>query len=202
MRIFNSLIIPIALYSSETWSIKSDDDRRISAFETKCLRCVAGITDTDRLSNEDLRKLLRCPRTIMDRVSQQLHWLGHIQRISANQLPKITFEGRVHGTCPRGRPHKRLTDSFPANNLPQLLRLAPDRSNYRRYIHHLSRREEAVASSLRFFSSLDLRPDGTSVKSMSSRTLLRFSFFFLKAHACWFSPRESFKLIFILEKPV
>ena len=144
VRLFNSLIIPIALYSSETWSIKADDERRISAFETKCLRRIAGITYIDRVSNEDLRKLLRCPRTIMDRVrSQQLRWLGHIQRMSANQLPKITFEGRVHGTRSRDQPHKRWTDNFPAHNLPQLLRLAPDRSNYRRHIHHFLRREEA-----------------------------------------------------------
>ena len=154
VRLFNSLIIPIALYSSETWSIKADDERRISAFETKCLRRIAGITYIDRVSNEDLRKLLRCPRTIMDRVrNQQLRWLGHIKRMSANQLPKITFEGRVHGTRPRGRPRKRWTDNFQANNLPQLLRLAPDRSNYRRHIHHLLRREEAPIQ--------PQRPDGT-----------------------------------------
>ena len=123
VRLFNSLIIPIALYSSETWSIKADDERRISAFETKCLRRIAGITYIDRVSNEDLRKLLRCPCTIMDRVrSQQLCWLGHIQRMSANQLPKITFKGRVHGTHPRGLPRKRWTDNFPAYNLPQRLR--------------------------------------------------------------------------------
>ncbi|XP_065568855.1 uncharacterized protein LOC136032471 [Artemia franciscana] len=80
VRLFNSLIIPIALYSSGTWSIKADDERRISPFETKCLRRIAGITYIDQVSNEDLRKLLRCLRAIMDRVrSQQLLWLYHIQ---------------------------------------------------------------------------------------------------------------------------
>ena len=80
VQLFNSLIIPIALYSSKTWSIKADNEQRISVFETKCLRCIAGITYIDRVSNEDLQKLLRCPRTIMDWVrNQQLRWLGHIQ---------------------------------------------------------------------------------------------------------------------------
>ena len=80
VRLFNSLIIPIALCSSETWSIKADDERRISAFGTKYLRRIVRITYIDRVSNKDLRKLLRCPRTIMDRVrSQKLRWLGHIQ---------------------------------------------------------------------------------------------------------------------------
>ncbi|XP_065584427.1 uncharacterized protein LOC136043438 [Artemia franciscana] len=80
VRLFNSLIIPIALCSSETWSIKADDERRISAFETKCLRRIAGITYIDRVSNKDLRKLLRSPRTILDQVrSQELRWLGHTQ---------------------------------------------------------------------------------------------------------------------------
>ena len=89
VRLFNSLIIPIALYSSETWSIKADDERRISAFETKCLRRIAGITYIDRVSNEDLRKLLRCPRTIMDRVrSQQLRWLGSYPANVGQPAPK------------------------------------------------------------------------------------------------------------------
>ncbi|XP_065568903.1 uncharacterized protein LOC136032561 [Artemia franciscana] len=53
-RLFNCLIIPMALYSSETLSIKADDERRISAFETKCLSRIPGVTYFDRVSNEDL----------------------------------------------------------------------------------------------------------------------------------------------------
>ena len=55
--------------------------------------------------------------------------------------------------APRGRPRKRWTDNFLASNLPQLLRLAQDRSTYRRHIHHLFRREEAPIQ--------PQRPDGT-----------------------------------------
>ena len=58
VRLFNSLIIPIASYLSKTWSIKDDDEQRISAFETKCLRCIAGITYIDQVLNVDLQKLL------------------------------------------------------------------------------------------------------------------------------------------------
>ena len=102
VRLFNSLIIPIALYSSETWSIKADDERRISVFESKCLRHIAGIAYIDRVSNEDLWKLIRCPRIIKDRVRSQqmlLAWpypanvgqpapKNHIRRTGSRHAPR------------------------------------------------------------------------------------------------------------------
>jgi len=48
----------IGMYTSETWLIKADDKRRISAFETKCIGSISGITYIHQISNADLRKRL------------------------------------------------------------------------------------------------------------------------------------------------
>ena len=134
LRLFDSLIIPVAMYACEKWTLKVEDERRISAFETKCLRRIAGITYQDRVSNEDLRKQLKRETTILQKVRlQQLRWLGHIQRMENSRLPKVAFEGRVHGSRPPGRPRKRWRDNFGDDNLC-LLRQADDRALYRKLI--------------------------------------------------------------------
>lgn len=134
LRLFDSLIIPVAMYACETWTLKVEDERRISVFETKCLRRIAGITYQDRVSNEDLRKQLKRETTILQKVRlQQLRWLGHIQRMENSRLPKVAFEGRVHGSRPPGRPRKRWRDNF-GDDLLCLLRQADDRALYRKLI--------------------------------------------------------------------
>ena len=141
-RLFYSLIIPIAIYACESWTLKTDDQRRLAAFETKSLRRIAGITFHDRISNSKLLHNLKVKFTILDKIKlQQLKWLGHTQRMASTRLPKITFDGRVHGSRPRGRPPKRWKENFSPYNLPQLCRLADNRSTYRRHINELVKEE-------------------------------------------------------------
>lgn len=141
-RLFNTLIIPIAMYACESWTLKTDDQRRLAAFETKSLRRIAGITYLDRISNIRLFESLKIKHTILDKIKlQQLRWLGHIQRMENSRLPKIVFDGRVHGSRPRGRPPKRWKDNFSTLNLPQLLRLTEDRCSYRRHINNIVNEE-------------------------------------------------------------
>ena len=141
-RLFDTLIIPIAIYSCETWTLKVDDNRRLAAFETKCLRRIAGITYLDRISNFELLERLKVQQTILMKIQlQQLRWLGHVQRMSRSRLPKITFEGQIHGSRPRGRPPKRWKENFAPHRLSDLLRLAEDREAYRRHIHAVTKKE-------------------------------------------------------------
>jgi len=43
----NTVALPVLLYGSETWTIKTSDARRITATETKYVRRTAGYTWTD-----------------------------------------------------------------------------------------------------------------------------------------------------------
>jgi len=47
INLYNTLALPVLLYSSETWTIKSRDARRITAAEMKYMRRTAGYTWTD-----------------------------------------------------------------------------------------------------------------------------------------------------------
>ena len=83
IQLFRALVILVATYGTETWTLKAEDKHRLAAFETKSLRKLSGITYLDRVSNEQLLSSLDYPQTIMQTIKlQQLRWLGHVQRMS------------------------------------------------------------------------------------------------------------------------
>ena len=53
-RLYNALILPIATYASETWTLKSEDTRKLTVFEMRCLRSILGTTIADRIRNTDI----------------------------------------------------------------------------------------------------------------------------------------------------
>ena len=38
VRLYNALILPLATYAAETWTLKAEDTRKLEAFEMRCLR--------------------------------------------------------------------------------------------------------------------------------------------------------------------
>jgi len=51
IKLYNTLVLPVLLYGSETWTVKASDGRRIIAAEMKYMRRTAGYT-WDRLQNK------------------------------------------------------------------------------------------------------------------------------------------------------
>jgi hypothetical protein len=54
IKLYNTLALPVLLYGSETWTIKSRDVRRITAAEMKYMRRTAGYTWTDYKTNSHI----------------------------------------------------------------------------------------------------------------------------------------------------
>ena len=116
IRLLNALIIPIAIYGSETWTITKVPTNKIAAFEMTCLRNIANIHWQERLTNTDVLEQLHTERTIIKRIRQsQKRYLGHIIRMDNDRIPKRAFEMIMGGdsdddeppTRPRGKPRTR-----------------------------------------------------------------------------------------------
>ncbi|XP_065562491.1 uncharacterized protein LOC136028572 [Artemia franciscana] len=108
------------------------------------LRRIARITCTEHVTNEEVRRRLKSPDTILNKIKQQqLRWLGHVKRIDHDRLPKISLEGTIDGSRPRRRPSKRWIENFDRNRIVELTRTAHDRTTYRALVHALSK--EAAA---------------------------------------------------------
>jgi hypothetical protein len=55
---YNSFIVPTALYGSETWAMTERMKQKVNVMEMSCLRSICGVTRMDRVRNEEIRR--RC----------------------------------------------------------------------------------------------------------------------------------------------
>ena len=55
MKVFNSVVMNILLYGSETWTPLEQDLCRLETFQMRCLRCIIGVSRWDHLYNLDIR---------------------------------------------------------------------------------------------------------------------------------------------------
>ena len=98
--IYKTVIQPILLYGSETWSTTNQDVTQIQVFENKVLRKIYGPVKDDatgewrRRYNKELYQLY--DSSIISNIlkSNRLRWLGHVHRMKNNREPKRTFNGK------------------------------------------------------------------------------------------------------------
>ncbi|MBN3281200.1 RTJK polymerase, partial [Polyodon spathula] len=68
IRLFRTLILPILLYGSETWTLLKQDLNKLKVFQMRCLRQILIISLRDHIRNETIR--IRCDHqpTVMEAV--------------------------------------------------------------------------------------------------------------------------------------
>jgi len=96
------------LYSSETWTVKAREARRITA---AYMRRTAGYTWTDYKTNVQIAKELKITPILDKLLEYKRSWIEHANRLPRNRLPRV-----MKHYCPTGRrnhtrPLKRLLDT-------------------------------------------------------------------------------------------
>ena len=142
VTLYQTLVLPIVLYGSETWTLKAADERRLNTFEMSCLRRILGVSRRERLRNDHIRATLGINSSIHDKIHiRRLTYYGHVTRMDNTRFPQIALEGDIQGTRPRGRPPKRWTDCLRescsirgATSLARVKRVAEDRRTWRTFI--------------------------------------------------------------------
>ena len=139
LRLLDCLIIPIALYGCETWTMTKADITKLQAFGMKCLRTILNINWSSHTTNKEIAvRTSRSERYIVDIVQQRQHaWLGHVLRMEGSRLPKMSLQAHAHNTRCRGRPRKSWIDTaLEASGLDfkTAIHLANDRQEWRRCI--------------------------------------------------------------------
>ena len=86
----------MALYGSETWTLRAADQKQVESFEMWCWRRMEKITWTDHVRNEDVLLRVNERRNILDEIrKRKANWIGHILRRKC--LLKQVIEGRIKG---------------------------------------------------------------------------------------------------------
>ena len=138
LKFLRSIIFPIAIYGSETWSLSKEAEKKINAFELRCYRRILRIPFTAKRTNVSVLKEIGNVKEewlLNFIVSQKLKFFGHIKRHDC--LEKDIFEGKIEGKRGRGRPRRRwsqdITDRL-QSTVTEAGRFAQDRAAYRRAV--------------------------------------------------------------------
>lgn len=98
VRLARTLIFPIFIYNSETWTISKTNRRNIDALEMYVWRRILRISWTARKTNVsifeklDIRERLS---TIINR--KKLTYFGHIARRDKDSLGRLVMQGEIRG---------------------------------------------------------------------------------------------------------
>jgi hypothetical protein len=87
IRIYNTIILPVALYGCETWSPTLREEHRLSVVENRVLKRIFGRERDEvtggwrKLHNEELYSLYSSPSIIRMSRSRRLRWAGSVARM-------------------------------------------------------------------------------------------------------------------------
>ena len=98
LKFHRSIIFPIAIYGSETWSLTKEAEKKINAFELRCYRRILRIPYTAKRTNVSVLKEIGNVKEewlLNFIVSQKLRFFCNIKRHYC--LEKDIFEGRIEG---------------------------------------------------------------------------------------------------------
>ena len=103
--LYNSLVIPVAIYASKTWKSNNNLAHKLDVFHHGCLRKLLKISWRDHVTNDDVRQ--RSGQRKLSEIVKEgcLKMLGHILRMPEERLPKTSLEWTpTGGKRERGRP--------------------------------------------------------------------------------------------------
>ena len=81
LRLYNLIVLPMALYACETWRITLAISKRLNAFHQRCLRRVLNIMYLDRITNQEVLRPSNS-RGMQDIVTERrMRFAGHVLRL-------------------------------------------------------------------------------------------------------------------------
>ena len=111
VRIYKALILPIAIYGAESWTLRQADTRQLESFEMRCLQVILGVHLMDRVKNEEIRQRINIPNTICEEVSKRrMKWFGHVVWMPHHRLPLQAYKNDFIQRRPPGHPPTRWRD--------------------------------------------------------------------------------------------
>ena len=116
LRLYTSVIRPVATYACEAWTLTKELERRLYVFENGILRRIYGNVRDEATGewrwrhNRELRDMSRLPPITSFVRSQRLRWAGHVARMADVTLLRRVLDGVPEGRRPIGRPRLRWAD--------------------------------------------------------------------------------------------
>ena len=95
VKLFKSTILPTLLYGSETWNLLQHHIQRLQVFTNRCLRIITGTSLWEKMKNTQHRSKANIGRIDVMIQKRRLQWLGHLERMPADRLPKKLLTSKI-----------------------------------------------------------------------------------------------------------
>ena len=109
-RLYKTIVRPIVMYGSETWTTTDKQENKLNAYERKMLRKICGpIKENDvwRIRmNRELGELFGDETIVGAIKAARLRWAGHPIRMDDSRIAKKALNSNMIGTRERGRQRK------------------------------------------------------------------------------------------------
>ena len=143
LRLMKALAWSVATYGCESWTLKKEEERRIQAFENKCLRKMLRVSWTQMMNNDTVYKTAGAAMELLGHVKgRKLRYFGHMIRNQQDTIESSVMTGLVEGVRKRGRPRISWFDNIKdwtrlsGSNLLETVR---DRKSWSSLVHSWNR---------------------------------------------------------------
>jgi hypothetical protein len=113
VKIYKTIILPVALYGCETWSLTLREEHRLRVLENRVLRRIFGPKRDEvtgewrKFHNEEHHNLYSSPDIIRQAESRRMRWTGHVARMGEERKVYKVLVGKPERKRPLGRPRRR-----------------------------------------------------------------------------------------------
>jgi len=109
--LYKTLIRPVVTYGAEAWTLTKKEEQAVLIFERKIFRRIYGPKyengEWKSRTNRELEEMSKGENIVKWIKGQRISWLGHLERMEEDRMPKKIFTQELEGTRRRGRPRKR-----------------------------------------------------------------------------------------------
>lgn len=133
-RLVKGFIWSVALYACETWTIGTEERRKLESFEMWCYRRIMRIKWVDKVTNEEVLRRIGEGRELWKSIrKRRMELVGHILR--HNSIVRTIMEGYVEGGRYRGRPRleymQQIKEDTGCHTYEEVKRKANERLTWR-----------------------------------------------------------------------
>jgi hypothetical protein len=99
LKIYRTLVCPVVTYGAETWSLTMADKNALRSFERRILRKIFRPVwergEWRICYNAELNELIKGYDVVRFVKTQNIRWLGHVERMPEEWMPKRMPQGRL-----------------------------------------------------------------------------------------------------------